>query len=146
LRSHFQNEDDGNILFGRSATGFTNWHLALCFLKHFDRFCPPSRPGRYRILNFDGHDPHISRDFLDYCWQHPIRPFKLPSHTTLLLQPLNVAVFQTLTHWFQVELRHEVFLGAETIDKKDFLLCFRGSGTSSLTATRLHAIPLQKPG
>jgi hypothetical protein len=67
LRGHFKNQLDGNILFARSATGFSNRQLALCYIKHFNRFCPPSQPGRYRILIFDGHDSHLSRDFLDFC-------------------------------------------------------------------------------
>jgi hypothetical protein len=67
LRGHFKNQLDGNILFARSTTGFSNRHLAFCYIKHFDRFCPPSSPSQYRILIFDGHDSHLSRDFLDYC-------------------------------------------------------------------------------
>ena len=45
LRGHFKNQLDDNILFARSATGFSNRHLALCYIKHFNRFCPPSSPG-----------------------------------------------------------------------------------------------------
>jgi hypothetical protein len=85
LRGHFKNELDDNILFARSPTGFSNHRLGVCYARHFDRFCPPSRPGRYHILIFDGHRSHISRDFLDYCWQHHIRPYKLLAHTTHLL-------------------------------------------------------------
>jgi hypothetical protein len=67
LRGHFQNTLDGNILFRRSVTGFTNRHLALSYIHHFDRFCPSSRAGRYRVLIFDGHDSHLTQDFLDFC-------------------------------------------------------------------------------
>jgi hypothetical protein len=42
LRGYFKNQLDGNILFARSATGFSNRQLALYYIKHFDRFCPPS--------------------------------------------------------------------------------------------------------
>ena len=125
LRGHFQNELDGNILFARSTTGFSNRHLALCYIKHFNRFCPPSNRGRYRILIFDGHNSHLSDEFLQYCWENRIRPYRLPAHTTHLLQPLDVAVFQPLKHWFQVELRREVFMGAETMDKKAFFAMFQ---------------------
>ena len=38
-----------------SPTGFTNDRLGVCYIKHFDQFCPPSQSGRYRILVFDGH-------------------------------------------------------------------------------------------
>jgi hypothetical protein len=150
LRGYFKNDLDDNILFTRSATGFSNQRLGVCYIRHFDRFCPPSRPGRYRILIFDSHGSHISREFLDYCWQHRIRPYKLPAYTTHLLQPLDVAIFQSLKHWFQVELRREIFMGAESVDKKAFFAMFQrfwdrvfSSGTiarNSFLKTRL--IPL----
>jgi hypothetical protein len=98
LRGHFKNELDDNIFFAQSPTGFTNDRLGVCYIKQFNQFCPPSQSGRYRILIFDGHGSHISRAFLDYCWQHRIRPYKLSAHTTHLLQPLDVAVFQALKH------------------------------------------------
>jgi hypothetical protein len=47
LRGYFKNNLDGNIFFVRSATGFTNDRLGLYYIKHFDRFYPPSRPSRY---------------------------------------------------------------------------------------------------
>jgi hypothetical protein len=72
LCGHFNNELDDNILFARSPTRFINHRLGICYIKHFDRFCPPSQPSRYHILIFDGHGSYISRDFLDYCWQHQI--------------------------------------------------------------------------
>ncbi|PMD52637.1 uncharacterized protein K444DRAFT_543093 [Hyaloscypha bicolor E] len=66
LRGYFKNQLDENILFARSPTGFTNYWLRVCYIKHFDRFCLSSGPGRYYILIFDGHGSHISREFLDY--------------------------------------------------------------------------------
>jgi hypothetical protein len=66
LRGYFKNELNGNILFARSTTSFSNRHLAFYYIKHFDRFCPPSSPSQYHILIFDGHDSYLSRDFLDY--------------------------------------------------------------------------------
>jgi hypothetical protein len=125
LRGHFKNELDDGVLFARSTTGFINRHLAMCYIQHFDRYCPPSRPGWYRFLIFDGYDSHVGRDFLDFCWTHRIRPYKLPAHTTHLLQPLDVAIFQALKHWFQVELCREIFIGAETVDKKMFFSMFQ---------------------
>jgi hypothetical protein len=105
LRGHFQPTLDGGIEFGRSSTGFTNNRLALKYLKHFHKYCPPSRLGAYCILIFDGHGSHLSNAFLDFCWERRIRPFRLPTHTTHYLQPLDVVVFTSLKGWFQKELR-----------------------------------------
>jgi hypothetical protein len=66
LRGHFQKELDGNICFARSLTSYTNNRLRLKFLRHFNKYCPPSRLSAYRILIFDGHSSHLSKDFLNF--------------------------------------------------------------------------------
>jgi hypothetical protein len=53
LRKHFDNDIDGNILFARSPTGFSNDRLALVYLKHFDRYTKESTKGSYRMLIFE---------------------------------------------------------------------------------------------
>ena len=51
LRKHFDNDLDGDILFARSLTGFSNDRLALVYLKHFDRFTRDSRNKQGRRIS-----------------------------------------------------------------------------------------------
>src|SRR5438270_11658475 len=44
----------------------------------------------------DGHDSHISAQFIQYCLEHNIVLFLLPLHSSHLLQPLDVSVFGPL--------------------------------------------------
>jgi hypothetical protein len=125
LCSYFKNSLDRNILFVQSATRFTNNKLGLSYIRHFYRYYPPSRSSRYCILIFDRYRSYISNDFLDFCWQYCIRLYKLLVYTTYLLQLLDIAVFQALKYWFQVELYRKIFIGTDTIDKKDFFAIFR---------------------
>jgi hypothetical protein len=37
LRKYFDNDMDGNTLFARSPTGFSNHRLGLVYLKHFNK-------------------------------------------------------------------------------------------------------------
>lgn len=73
--------------------------------------------GKYRILIFDGQGSHLN--FLDFCWQHHVRPFLLLPHTTHLLQPLDEGV-----HIFKKEVCREAFHGAREISRMIF---FRSS-------------------
>ena len=66
LRGHFQKELDGGILLARSLTSFTNTRLSIKYLRHFFKYCPPSRLKAYRVLIFDGHDFHLSDEFLNF--------------------------------------------------------------------------------
>jgi hypothetical protein len=50
------------------------------------------------MLIIDGHGSHLTHKFVDYCWAYNIVPFLLPAHTTHLLQPLDIGVFQTYKH------------------------------------------------
>jgi DDE superfamily endonuclease len=43
-------------------------------------------------------------EFIKYCIEKKIILFVLPSYTTYLLQPLNVAIFQPLTKYYSSEL------------------------------------------
>ncbi|KIM92675.1 hypothetical protein OIDMADRAFT_70364, partial [Oidiodendron maius Zn] len=85
LRRYFNNNLDGDILFTRSSSGYSNDKLGLKYLKHFDQYTRSGCIGKYWMLLFDGHGSHLTQEFLDFCWQHHIRPFQLPSHTTHLL-------------------------------------------------------------
>ena len=125
LRKHFDNDLDGDVLFARSSTGFSNDRLALVYLKHFDRFIKDSRKGRYRMLIFDGHGSHITQPFIDYCWENAIRPFLLPPHITHLLQPLDIGVFQSLKYNFKKVVRKEIFNSASEVSKADFFSFFQ---------------------
>jgi hypothetical protein len=85
LRKYFQNDINGDTLFARSATGFSNDKLGLVYIKHFDHFMKDSQKGKYRMLLFDGYGSHIIQEFIDYCWQNTIWPYHLPAHLTHLL-------------------------------------------------------------
>jgi DDE superfamily endonuclease len=49
----------------------------------------------------------------------------LPSHSTHLLQPLDIGVFQPFKHWHQVALYKAVQYSALKFTKQDFLAAFQ---------------------
>lgn len=56
----------------------------------------------------DGASCHTNEEFVRFCYSKNILPFRLPSHTTHLLQPLNIVYFQPLTHYHS--LRNVIFI------------------------------------
>ena len=54
----------------------------------------PTSP--YRLLIIDGHDSHVTLEFIEYCDAANIKPYCLPPHSTHLLQPLDVGLFSPL--------------------------------------------------
>jgi hypothetical protein len=146
LRRHFKNDLDGDILFARSDTGYSNDKLGVRYLEHFKYFTEKHCIGKYRMLLFDGHGSHLTQEFIDFCWDHHIRPFQLPPHTTHLLQPLHVGVFQSLKHNFKKEVRKEVFQGAREISKTDFFSFFQRFHDKTFKNARIHKSAFRKTG
>ena len=120
LEKHVLPELHDQVLLCTSPTGYSNCNLALEWLKHFDQLTRAKTEG-YRLLLFDGFDPHLEIKFIQYCWDHQIIPFSLRPHTTHLCQPLDLVVFQPYKHWHGEAIDSAIRRGAEEFDKLDFL-------------------------
>jgi hypothetical protein len=97
------------------------------------------------LLIFDSYRSHITKAFIDYCWQYCIRLFQLLPHSTHLIQPLDVGVFQKFKHEFKKCIREEVFLGANEITKTDFFHYFNTFSSYTFTL-QLCKAAFQKTG
>jgi len=98
LKKYFDNDLENGTLLAVSASGYSNDELAMKYLIHFYNNTFKKTKGRWRMLIFDGHSSYISAEFLHYCWEYKIIPFQLPPHSTHLLQPLDIGLFQPLKH------------------------------------------------
>jgi hypothetical protein len=67
---------------------------------------------------------HHTVEFIEYCDQAKIIPFDLPAHTTHLLQPLDVVIFQPLKHWHGEAVKEAMTHDDETFIKVEFLNAF----------------------
>ena len=125
LEKHFDNDLDDDTLIAMTATGYSNDIMGLEYLKHFNKMTEKHTVGTYRMLVFDGHGSHLSDEFTWYCWQHDIIPYRLPAHTTHLLQPLDVGVFQPLKHWHQIAITDSIQYGDLDFTKMEFLSAYQ---------------------
>ena len=91
------------------------------------------------MLIFDGYGSYITQDFIEYCWQHQIRPFQLPPHSTHLLQPLDVGIFQTYKKNFKNSIQNEVFHGLTEMSKTDFFAIFQGFSDRTFAPNRIQS-------
>jgi hypothetical protein len=110
-----------NYLVGVSETGYSNDELSMDWLKHFDRFSARRCLGAHRLLLLDGYGSHCTKEFIDYCDEHKIIPFCLPPHTSHLLQPLDVVVFQPYKHYHAEAVEVATRTGCVKYDKAEFL-------------------------
>jgi hypothetical protein len=89
------------------------------------------------MLIMDSHRSHLTIEFIDYCWDHKILPFKLIAHTTYLLQPYDVGFFQPMKQHHQNILAEQVRFGRSDYTKNDFLDAYN---EISLCTKKAHTI------
>lgn len=58
----------------------------------FERYTKPRTTGEYRLLILDGHESHLSLDFMVSSEEHKIITLSMPSHSSHVLQPLMSSV------------------------------------------------------
>ncbi|KAJ4466261.1 DDE superfamily endonuclease-domain-containing protein [Lentinula aciculospora] len=98
---------DEEILLATSENGWTDNEIGFQWFKQ--NFIPQATARKEAsglsdkpiVLLFDGHQSHISKEWVDLALENNIVLLCLPSHTTHRLQPLDVGCFGPLqTAWF----------------------------------------------
>jgi hypothetical protein len=81
-----------------SSSGWSNNDIGLQWLQQvFDPATKAKARSSYRLLFTDGHQSHLTMDFIDYCDRNKILLAISPPHATHTLQPLDVALFKPLS-------------------------------------------------
>jgi hypothetical protein len=77
-----------------NTKGWTNNLLGVEWLtKCFEPATRDKTDGWFHLLICDGHDNHISAEFIQHCIANRIVLLLLPSHCSHLMQPLDVGIF-----------------------------------------------------
>jgi uncharacterized protein YndB with AHSA1/START domain len=100
------NPDEHTVYFASSEKGWTNDQLGFRWLELFDRYTKTkARQGHdWRILWADGHDSHLSMEFLNWSIEHRIHITVYPSHSTHRLQSLDIDLFSPLARFSNTRL------------------------------------------
>jgi len=75
----------------------------------------------YRLLILDGHTYHFNWEFFDYCLNAKVLPLCLPTHSTHILQPLDVGLFSLLQRYYSNGLDAFIRNGNAGMNKGEFL-------------------------
>ena len=80
-------------VFHVSDNGWMTKDMFIEWFKMFAQMIPPSRPV---LLVLDGHESHITIDVIEHARANEIHMLCLPSHTSHILQPLDVGSLSPL--------------------------------------------------
>jgi hypothetical protein len=120
LERYFDDLPDG-YLITYSETGFSNDEISYNWVKHFIKYSANYQKGVSRLLLFDGFDSHCTQEFLENLEDNYIIPYRLPSHTSHFLQPLDVGPFQPYKHWHAEAVDAATRTGCTSFNKVEFL-------------------------
>jgi hypothetical protein len=121
------------VFITSSSSGWSNNDVGLAWLEQvFDR-CTKQQSGRWRLLIVDGHESHLTREFIESCNRHRILLMILPPHSTHTLQPLDVVMFKPLSQAYSDKLTTRLHnaQGLISIKKGDFFPLFWRAWVSS---------------
>lgn len=107
LVKYFDNDILNDVTFTtnkETGSGFLSDMIALDWLEYWEEATRPGikirrgiiHSGEYWILVMDGYRSHLTKEFIDYCWDYKIVPFLLPVHLTYILQPLDIGIFHLM--------------------------------------------------
>ena len=120
-----------------SKKGWITSELFLQWLEMFVKSLPPARPV---ILIMDSHATHLSPEALKMAEENQIIIVTLPSHTTHLLQPLDVSVYRSLKAAWNNEIDgHMRHNPGKTPSRYDFHSLFNPSYEKSFTPQIIKA-------
>ena len=127
LQSWIPQEVINKWYFSANSKGWTSNLHGIEWLKRV--FEPATREKadggkQQHLLICDGHDSHISGSFISHCMQNRISILILPSHTSHVLQPLDVAVFGPLKKRLTTALSHLNEAQLTRIQKVEWLAAY----------------------
>ncbi|CAM4570323.1 unnamed protein product [Leuciscus chuanchicus] len=126
-----------NSLYGYADKGYMMAELFLKWLDHFIKYAPPARP---LVLIMDQHETHCGRQIIDVCRENQIEILLLPPHTTHMLQPLDISVFNPLKGMFStVASRMGLVRGDMVIGKKHFSSVLKHAYEKAVTPANIKA-------
>lgn len=133
---------NGNIpddwRFACNSKGWTSNDHGIKWLREcFEPLTREKAAGKYRLLICDGHDSHITGEFIGHCMDHNIVLFILPPHSSHLTQPLDVGVFRPLKKYMANELQPLISTGIARIQKVEWLTAFVNAHKSAFSALNI---------
>jgi DDE superfamily endonuclease/Tc5 transposase DNA-binding domain/helix-turn-helix, Psq domain len=130
----------GSWRFNCNSKGWTsNEHGLDWLIRCFDPETRNKAVGEYRLLICDGHDSHITAEFVAYCIDHKILLMILPPHSSHLTQPLDVGVFGSLKKHMASELYPLMRTGVARIQKVEWLTAFVAAHERALSAKNIRS-------
>ena len=128
--------EDSNLpkdwVIATSSNGWTTNERGLEWIQHFNRHAKDRSIGTYRLLILDRHESHHSTDFEVFCKENKIITLCMPTHSSHILQPLDVSCFSPLKQAYGRQIEDMMRTRITHITKVDFFAAFYAAFQTSM--------------
>jgi hypothetical protein len=123
-------------MFMTSANGWITQEIYLEWFKFFIKSIPPARPV---LLIEDGHGSHITLDVIELARKNDIHLLCLPSHTSHILQPLDIGVFKSFKSGYSKACRKYIMENPGRVITSEAIMSLVG-GTWAQSITPMNIL------
>jgi hypothetical protein len=124
---------NGQAVLQVSDNDWTINAIGLHWLKTFNLHTRIHTQDTHWLLVLNDHESHVFSDFIQYCCDHSIVALCLSSHSTHLLQSLNVEVFEPLSKAYKKCVHLHSCYEAVNVNKLDFLHYYQKARLTAIT-------------
>ena len=123
--------------FSCNTKGWTSNEHGEKWLQLFDAATKEKANKRKRLLICDGHDSHISAEFVRYCIDNDILILLLVPHSSHLTQPLDVGVFGPLKRAMSAQLDPIFRTGISRLQKVEWMEAYVKARHIAITTSNI---------
>jgi len=123
--------------YAYNTKGWINNEHGIAWIKLFDTATAYKANGKKRLLICDGHDSHISAEFVRYSIDHDILVLLLIPHSSHIMQPLDVGVFGPLKRAMSAQLDPIFRTGVRTVHKSEWMECYVEARNTAMTQSNI---------
>jgi hypothetical protein len=123
--------------FSCNTKGWTSNEHGEKWLQLFDAATKEKANKRKRLLICDGHDSHISAEFVRYCIDNDILILLLVPHSSHLTQPLDVGVFGPLKRAMSAQLDPIFRTGISHLQKVEWMEAYVKARHIAITTSNI---------
>jgi len=122
-----------------SESGYANDDIMILYIQHFNKFTAKRQKGSVRLLLMDNYGSHLTKEVIEYCEFHNIIIFTLIPHTSHIIQPLDVGVFQQYKHYHSEALDDAYRSGCNNFNKVEFFAAVSHIRSQAMTKRNIQS-------
>src|SRR5437763_9211219 len=108
-------------IISHNSKGWTSNEHGLAWLQqYFEPRTKKNAGRRPQVLICDGHESHVTGEFIRHCIDNSIKLLILPPYSSHFTQPLNIRVFSPLKSYMTDELKIIIQMNIARLNKAEW--------------------------